>query len=80
MLTGEDVGIDAATSRPKITEEVLDEMRNYLSVQDPSEKQARIIRVRKSVWDLKDDPVGQKSLLRLEAQTVVTQDVKGHCF
>lgn len=75
VLTYEDVGIDVATGRPKISKEVFDEMRNYLSVQDPSEKQARIIRVRKSVWDLKDDPVGQKSLLHLETSTIVTNDI-----
>jgi len=59
VLTNEDVGIDAATGRPKISKDVLDEMRSYLSVSDATEKQARIDRVRRSVWDLEGDPKSQ---------------------
>lgn len=38
VLTDEDVGIDTKTGRPKIAKDVLDEMRLYLSLQDPVEK------------------------------------------
>ncbi|KAL1200000.1 hypothetical protein V5N11_007209 [Cardamine amara subsp. amara] len=63
------------TGRPKIAKDVLDVMRNYLSVQDPSEKQARIERVRRSVWDLEGDTQGQKILLRFESPTIVSHNV-----
>lgn len=60
VLTDGDVGIDAKTGRPKISKAVLDEVRKYLSIQDASEKQARVLRVRKSVWELNDDSACQK--------------------
>ncbi|XP_023634002.1 uncharacterized protein LOC111829346 [Capsella rubella] len=75
VLTNEDVGIDFATGKPKIAKEVLDEMRQYLSVADPELKKIHIARVRKSVWDLEGDIQGQKSLLRLETPTEFTADV-----
>ncbi|CAE6115924.1 unnamed protein product [Arabidopsis arenosa] len=75
VLTNDDVGLDATTGRPKISKEVLDEMRSYLSVADPTEKLARIDRVRRSVWNLEGDPQGQKTLLRLEPATEVTTNV-----
>ncbi|KAG7568115.1 Reverse transcriptase domain [Arabidopsis thaliana x Arabidopsis arenosa] len=75
VLTNDDVSIDVVTGRPKISKEVLDEMRSYLSVTDPTEKQARIDRVRRSVWNLEGDPQGQKTLLRLEPATEVTTEV-----
>ncbi|XP_023644257.1 uncharacterized protein LOC111832151 [Capsella rubella] len=76
VLTNEDVGIDFATGKPKIAKEVLDEMRQYLSVADPKLKKIHIARVRKSVWDLEGDHLqGQKSMLRLEAPAKFTTDV-----
>ncbi|KAG7582623.1 Zinc knuckle CX2CX4HX4C [Arabidopsis suecica] len=75
VLTNDDVGIDSVTGRQKISKEVLDEMRSYLSVTDATEKQARIDRVRRSVWDLDGDAQGQKTLLRLEPATEVTTEV-----
>lgn len=78
VLTNDDVGLDAATGRPKISKEVLDEMRSYLSVTDATEKQARIDRVRRSMWNLEGDTQGQKTLLRLEPATkVITEVDKG---
>ena len=74
-MTDDDVGLDAISGRPKIAKAVLDEMRQYLSVVDPQEKMTRAVRVRKSVWDLENDPIGQKTLLRLEAPTQVTTDL-----
>lgn len=38
ILTNEDIGFDTITWRPKTAKDILDEMRNYLSVQDPDEK------------------------------------------
>ncbi|XP_023641909.1 uncharacterized protein LOC111831523 [Capsella rubella] len=75
VLTDDDVGIDVVSGKPKIAKEVLDEMRQYLSVSDPQMKKVNIERVRKSVWDLEGDSKGQKTLLRLEAPTKFTTDV-----
>ncbi|CAE6074372.1 unnamed protein product [Arabidopsis arenosa] len=75
VLTDDDVGIDLVSGKPKIAKEVLDEMRQYLSVVDQQEKKIRIERVRKSVWGLENDIQGQKTLLRLEAPARVTTDI-----
>ncbi|KAL1217199.1 hypothetical protein V5N11_021787 [Cardamine amara subsp. amara] len=75
VLTEDDVGIDVVTGRPKIAKDVLDVMRDYFSVDDPSQKKIRIERVRRSVWDLEDDPHGKKTLLRLEPATKVTSNL-----
>lgn len=52
VLTDDDVGIDFKTGRPKISKDFLDEMRQYMSVKDGYERQARVERIRKQVWDL----------------------------
>lgn len=65
VLTDADVGIDFKTGRPKISKEVLDEMRQYLLVQDSTERQVQILRIRKQVWELEENTQGQR-LLRLE--------------
>lgn len=75
VLSDDDVGIDFVTGRPKITKAVLDEMRQYLSVEDPSEHKARVQRIRRQVWELGSGSHGQKALLRLEEATVYTSDV-----
>lgn len=66
VLTDDDVGIDFSTGRPKIAKDVLDEMRQYLSVEDPSEHKARVERIRRQVWELEKSSHGQKALLRME--------------
>lgn len=75
VLTDDDVGLDVNTGRPKIAKDVLDEMRQYLSVGDPADKKIHIERVRRSVWGLAGDPQGQKIFLRLEAPTKFTTNV-----
>ncbi|KAG7593815.1 hypothetical protein ISN45_Aa01g026030 [Arabidopsis thaliana x Arabidopsis arenosa] len=75
VLTDDDVGIDLVSGKPKIAKEVLDEMRQYLSVVDQQEKKIRIDRVRKSVLGLENDIQGQKTLLRLEAPARITTDI-----
>ncbi|KAL1189849.1 hypothetical protein V5N11_012465 [Cardamine amara subsp. amara] len=56
-------------------------MRDYLSTQDPTEKQVRIKRVRRSVRDLDGGAQGRKTLLRLEPTTNITSDMnKGKCL
>lgn len=66
VLTEDDAGIDLNTRRSKISKDVLDEMCSYLLIQDPSEKQARILHVRKSVWDLERNHLGQKNFATFE--------------
>lgn len=58
----DDVGIDLNMGIPKIAKDVLDQMCSYLSVQDPLEKQAWILCVQKSVWDLEGNTHGHKTL------------------
>lgn len=62
MLKNSDVGIDFKTGRPKISKEILYEMRQYLSMQDGTERQARLERIRKHVWDLEENLQGQRML------------------
>ncbi|KAL1219553.1 hypothetical protein V5N11_021769 [Cardamine amara subsp. amara] len=66
VLTENDVGLDVVTGRSKIAKDVLDEMTNYLRGGEPPEKQVRIEKVRKLVWELADHPQGQKTFLRLK--------------
>lgn len=83
VLSDEQVGLDAATGRRKISPEVLQNMREYILSAEGGEKRVREERVRNSVLELRDDPIGQRNFLRLEAPPVVTSDVdidKGRTF
>lgn len=66
VLIDSDVGIDFKTGRPKISKEIIDEMRQYLSVQDGTERQARVERIHRKVWELEGN-VQVKRMLCLEA-------------
>ncbi|XP_018488169.1 uncharacterized protein LOC108858796 [Raphanus sativus] len=68
-------GFDNISGRPKIAEEVLSEMRVYIKAASGAEKLAREERVKKSLHDLEDDPLGQKTLLRLEEPPIVSRDL-----
>lgn len=74
VLIDDDVDIDFTTCRPKISKEILDEMRQYLSVQDGTERQARVERIRKQVWELEEHIQGQR-MLRLEAAQLITSNL-----
>ncbi|CAG7901998.1 unnamed protein product, partial [Brassica rapa] len=81
VLNEDQVGVDKATGRRKINPEVLQQMREYILAAEGGEKRIRQERVRKSVSDLDNDPIGQKKFLRLEAPPVITNDVdKGKGF
>ncbi|XP_018472293.2 uncharacterized protein LOC108843561 [Raphanus sativus] len=75
VLATKHLGLDPVYGRPKIAEEVLDGMRQYLRAAEGPEKMARIERVKKSLDDLENDPLGQKMFLRLEAAPVVSTDL-----
>ncbi|KAF3566745.1 hypothetical protein DY000_02018821 [Brassica cretica] len=66
------MGIDNLSGKPKIAEEVLDNMRIYIKSADGPEKMAREERVKKSLKELEDDSLGQKTFLRLEAPPIVS--------
>ncbi|KAG2291617.1 hypothetical protein Bca4012_007574 [Brassica carinata] len=67
--------LDPLSGKPKIAKEVLEGMIMYLMVADAPEKIARIERIRKSLRDLENDPIGQKTMLRLEPLPTVTNDL-----
>ncbi|CAN6859099.1 unnamed protein product, partial [Brassica oleracea] len=75
VLSEEQVGIDINTGRRKINAEVLQQMREYILAADGGEKRVRQERVRKSVSDLDNDPMGQKTFLQLESRPSVTNEV-----
>ncbi|KAF2569741.1 hypothetical protein F2Q68_00024172 [Brassica cretica] len=75
------LGLDPLSGKPKIAKEVLERMRAYLAVPEGPEKIARMKRVRKSIKDLGNDPIGQKTMLMLEpAPTITTNLDKGKGF
>ena len=66
------MGIDNLSGKPKIAEEVLDNMRIYIRSADGSEKMAREERVKKCLKELEDDSLGQKTFLRLESPPILS--------
>ncbi|XP_048638265.1 uncharacterized protein LOC125610208 [Brassica napus] len=81
VLNEDQVGVDKATGRRKINPEVLQQMREYILAAEGGEKRIRQERVRKSVSDLDNDPLGQKKFLRLEAAPLIIHEVdKGKGF
>ncbi|KAG2271392.1 hypothetical protein Bca52824_065947 [Brassica carinata] len=68
------VGTGAVTGKPKIVKEVLDEMRQYLMLATDEDRIIREERVRSSVAAVEQDPMLQRTVLRLEAPPVISQD------
>ena len=78
VLNDDQVGVD---NRRKINPEVLQQMREYILAAEEGEKRIRQERVRKSVSDLDNDPLGQKKFLHFEAPPMITHEVdKGKGF
>lgn len=75
VLSDEQVGLDMTTGRRKINTEVLQNMREYILAAEGREKRVREERVKKSVLDLENDPIGQRDFLRLEAAPLVIREV-----
>lgn len=83
VLREDQVGINLSTGRPKIAKEVMDEMRQYLSLSTAEDRVIREERVRKSVAEVEQVPMLQKMFLRLEAPPTISRDLnkgKGHVF
>ena len=68
------MGISSVTRRPKIVKEVLDEMRQYLMLATEEDSFERKERVRSSVAAVEQDPMLQRTVLRLEAPPIISQD------
>ena len=68
------VGMCSVVGRPKIVKEVLDEMRPYLMLATEEDRVVREERVRRSVAAVEQDPILQRTVLRLEAPPVVSKD------
>ena len=60
------VGINPQNGKPKIAEEVLEGMRQYLVDAEGAEKMARKERIKWSLKEVEQDPIAQKTFLRLE--------------
>ena len=75
VLSEEQVGFCKTTGRRKISPEVLDEMRRYLLLATEEDKVIRFDRVKSSVAEAEKDPLLQKTMLRLEAPTIFTDQV-----
>lgn len=75
VLVENQVGIDPATGRPRIAPVVLEGMRQYLRVSSEEEKLLRIEKVKSSVREVEQDPLAQKSILRLEPLPIVHHDL-----
>lgn len=83
MLEDSQVGINPATGRLRIAEEVLDGMRQYLLTASGPEKIIREHSIKSSLADIGNDPIAQKSFLSLEPVPVITNEVdkgKGPVF
>ncbi|XP_048599928.1 uncharacterized protein LOC125580032 [Brassica napus] len=83
VLEEEQVGLNPLTGRPKITTEVLEEMRRFLMADTGESLAIKIDKVKKSVAETERDPILQKTVLRLEAAPIITTNLnkgKGHIF
>lgn len=74
VLTEDQVGINSTSGRPKIVKEVLDEMRQYLRLATDEDRAVREERVRTSVAAVEQDPMLQRTVLRLEAPPIISRD------
>lgn len=75
ILSEEQVGMNPATWVFRIAPEVLQEMRRYLLAGEGSDKRIREERVKCSIADLENDPLGQKTMLRLEPPPLITSNI-----
>ena len=75
VLREDQVGINPATGRLRIAEEVHEAMRQYLLMVSGSERKIREDRVKSSVAAAKKDPVTKKIALTLEPNPIVSSDL-----
>ncbi|XP_018463492.1 uncharacterized protein LOC108834662 [Raphanus sativus] len=75
VLSESQVGLNPNTGRPKIAEEVLEGMRQYLLLATDEDSKIREERVKKSVAEAEKDPILKKTALSLEPVPMVTTDL-----
>lgn len=73
VLKDNQVGINPLTGRLRITEEVLEGMRQYIFIPTGDDRLTRESRVRKSLAEVEKDPIAQKTMLRLEPAAIISQ-------
>lgn len=75
VLKEDQVGVDPITGRLRIAETVLEEMRKYIRGVEGKEKLVKEDMIKISLEELKNDPLGQKSMLRLEELPLFSTDM-----
>lgn len=75
VMSEDQVGINQLPGRPRIAAEVLEGMRLYLLVVNGPERIIREERVKSSIAELKNDLMGQKTILRLEPNPIISPDI-----
>ena len=83
MLEEEQVRTDPLTGRPKIAKEVFEEMRRFLTTETGEDLSIKIDKVKRTVKEAESSPISQKTILRLEAPPIITQELnkgKGPVF
>lgn len=75
VLSENQVGINPMTGRPRIAEDVLKGIRQYILVENGDDKLVRVERVKSSLKEVEMDPMAQKSMLRLEPPPLISNDL-----
>ncbi|KAG7591372.1 Endonuclease/exonuclease/phosphatase superfamily [Arabidopsis thaliana x Arabidopsis arenosa] len=75
VLKEDQVGVNPLTGRPRIAPEVLEGMRQYLLVANGDDRIVREERVKSSLASMENDPLTQKTVLRLEQPLIISPDV-----
>ncbi|KAL1207404.1 hypothetical protein V5N11_006998 [Cardamine amara subsp. amara] len=75
VLEDHQIVVNPNTGRPRIAKEVVEGMRQYLLVADGVERLARAERIKSSLAALKNDPIGEKTMLRLEPAPMVSTNI-----
>ncbi|XP_023635785.1 uncharacterized protein LOC111829919 [Capsella rubella] len=74
ILKEEQVGIHPLLGRPRIAQDVLEGMRQYIRLATVEDRTLRIERVRSSVAEAEKDPISQKTVLRMEPPPLISND------
>lgn len=75
VLMEQQVGLDPHTGRQRMANDVLEGMRVYLLADTGEDRLVKEGRIKASIEDFANDPLGQKTLLRLEPAPLFSSDV-----
>ncbi|KAG7581071.1 Reverse transcriptase domain [Arabidopsis suecica] len=76
VLNEDQVGLHPVSGRPKIAQDVIEGMRQYLLVDNGEDRKVKEDRVRKSVREAEKSPITQKLVLSLEPVPLITHDLE----